>query len=243
MIWGDDDLRFPVVLRLDVLILFDGPVSRDVAHANLLALVQVLGSTKRVVFGTNHLCGVITPFITIVRKSGDRSRHIVVLAEDGIPAILLDHQSLRLLVNPCHVRGGPFLVGPLRSARLIVDVQDLKEEDHVQGTLAANSADDLFLVVDERHLTNGHGVVLIKHLSHLVEKFIQTRSVGKKFVTWLEMLASDRGLSIGESLYLGNVINDVHSEAGNTSIQPEAHDVVYGSSKAVVLPVEIWLFS
>ena len=118
----------------------------------------------------------------------------MVLNEQAVPSITINHQGLPLVEDLLDLIGVPVPEGKTEAGLVVVDIYHLEDEDHVElATLSPDHFQDLFLAAYERHLTDRDGVVLAENFAvHRLQPFVQAWAVGVILVAWL-VLASRRG--------------------------------------------------
>ena len=163
----------------------------------------------------------------------------MVLDEQTVPAIAVNHQSLPLVEDLLDLIGVPVSEGETEACLIIIDVYHLKDEDHIEfATLSTDHLQDLFLATHERHLADRDGVVLAEDFAiHRLKPFVQARAVGVILVAWLILASRRSNWRIWVTRGLGNVVDDVHAEATGSTFQPKVQNIVYSSADIGVLPV------
>ena len=117
-----EDLLAVKVGRLDVLVLFDAPVLRQVRCTKLLALVHEKRATKSAKKRRQHLRGKFTMLRSVPSEPGDGSGLVVVLHEDSIPAANTMGKDLPLVDDLLKVGKLPVFPSTILSLGAIVDV-------------------------------------------------------------------------------------------------------------------------
>lgn len=82
---------------VNVLILLQGPVLGHIGHANLLALVEEGRARLEAEENCNQLGARDTMLGIIMDEAADRSRLVVVLQIQGVPALVVVHELLPLV--------------------------------------------------------------------------------------------------------------------------------------------------
>ena len=78
-------------------------------------------------------------------------------------------------------------------------------------------------------------------LIHLMKILMQLRPISIQLMTWLVRGLGINNFGVRVAFDFGDEVDDVHSEAGDAFIEPEAQDVMNGFSDGRVAPVEIRL--
>ena len=147
----------------------------------------------------------------------------MVLNEQAVPSVAVNHQALPLVEDLLDLIGVPVSESHAEATLVIVNVDHLENEDHVElATLRPDDLQNFFLVTHERHLTDCDGVILAENLAvHCLQELVQAWAVGIPFVAWL-VLASRRGdWRIWITRRLRNVIYDIHTEPTCATLEPE----------------------
>lgn len=79
----------------------------------------------------------------------------MVLDEQAVPSVVLDHELLPLVHDLLDLVGIPVSERQSKSTLVVVDVHNLEDEDHVQlAPIGTDHFEDLFVITDERHLAD-----------------------------------------------------------------------------------------
>lgn len=132
----------------------------------------------------------------------------------------------------------PVYISPLltKLGESKVDSQ-LKVEDHAElSTVTSNSLDQLTLVVNTGHLSNTESIVLLEDSTDLLEELMTSGTTG------VVLCSSENSLvRVGECWILADKVDNIHAEAIDATVKPEAHHMVDLLANRRVLPVKVWL--
>ncbi len=227
------------IQRLHVHVLVDaGEVS--VGHADLLALVHVRGALHQVQADAEHLGALLAPLGRLVAEAADCAGLVVVRPIEAVPAAARSHLVLPLGHDTLEVGQVDAGLGVF-AVLVVVQVHVVEVEDHVQ--LAAVRAHVVHGLVGTRvrRLAHGHDVVVREDLAlHLLQVLVHVRAGGATGVVAAVGLVLDHG-AVGQLRVLGDEGDDVHAEAVDALVQPEAHLVVDRAAHGGVVPVEVAL--
>lgn len=167
----------------------------------------------------------------------------MILPVKSIPTVILIHESLPSLEKVFKIRQLP--TARLEFTELsVVNVHMLEVENHVDlVAIKLHGSKDLFLVFDERHLTNAERIVLLQDFANVLQVLVQAWPVRVVFVSRLPRRSRVFDWYVGESLIFTNEIDNVHSESITALVEPKADDVVDCLAHRRVLPIEIGLLS
>lgn len=79
-----ENLLVPIILRCDVFILLDPPVSWEVFEPQLLSLENKLRSTLGDLQDRKQLGGFVAPFLRVVPESGDNTGVVMIFQEHSM---------------------------------------------------------------------------------------------------------------------------------------------------------------
>jgi len=114
-----------------------------------------------------------------------------------------------------------------------IDTHQVEMDNHVENPrLLVHEREDLLLVVHAGHLADGEDATPYDDLVVAMEdKLAETRAVGEVRRTGL---VDGR---VGEGGVLGDEVDDVHAEARDAAVEPEAEDGVDGRTDGGRFPV------
>jgi hypothetical protein len=118
----------------------------------------------------------------------------MVFNEQAVPPVVIDHQVLPLVEDLLDLIGVPVSQSHAEAGLIVVDVDHLEDENHVElATFSADNFQDFVFVPHERHFADRDGVILAEHFTvHGLQPFVKAWTVCVPFVTRLVLVSRRR---------------------------------------------------
>lgn len=84
----------PMIQAIDILVFLHWPIRRHVSHANFLSLVDKRRAGLESQENSDELGAIRAVLGVVVDKSANRPRLVVVLDVEGVPAVVVVHETL-----------------------------------------------------------------------------------------------------------------------------------------------------
>ena len=182
--------------------------------------------------GTQHLGGFL-PVLFVIAEAGDGAGLVVVAPEHGVPgasvlhALLpFDEETAQLIEIGIHQ--SPFL------AVLVVHLEVMETEDHLELFFIRIGIAQAVVEGCGRHLADRH-IIRDACVAHkFLEILVDAGAVGvEASAVALEIILQD--------IRLGDQVDHIEAEAGDTFCLPEADDIFEFLADFRVFPVEVRL--
>ena len=207
-------------------------IEARIGHAQLFTLIHERRALKEMQRRAEHLRR-HHPMLTVMTKTRDHTRLVVVTPEQRVPAATSLHPGLPIGEDALECEEIEIGANPLLQVR-VINLQVMKVEGHRQFFRLRSRVANAVFQTGGRHLADVDQVMAFEHFAvHLLQVVVDVRAVGVEAPTVTVVL--------GEVRRFGNQVDHVQPETADAFVTPETHHLEDFGTHLGVVPVQVGL--